>query len=82
MILVLGATGTVGAEVVKELKKKGVAVKAASRDPKKAEALLGVPGVAWNFEQPSEFGTALKGVDTLFLLTPPGTSKDLAHPGL
>lgn len=79
MILVLGATGTVGSAVVEALKKKGVAVKAASRDPKKAEAQLGVPAVAWDWEQPAAFAAALQGVDALFLLTPPGTLEELRY---
>lgn len=79
MILVLGATGTVGTETVKALKAKGVAVTAASRDPKKAAADLGVPSVAWDFEKPGEFPAALKGVTALFLLTPPGTLQDLRY---
>lgn len=79
MILVLGATGTVGAETVKVLKSKNVPVTAASRDPKKAEALLGVPAVAWDFEKPADFPAALKGVSTLFLLTPPGTLQDVRY---
>lgn len=79
MILVTGATGTVGAETVKALKAKGQAVKAASRDPKKAEGALGVPAVEWNWDQPAGFAAALAGVDTLFLLTPPGTTKDVEY---
>ena len=79
MILVLGATGTVGAETVKALKANGAKVVAASRDPKKAEAALGVPAVAWDFEQPAGFPAALKGIDALFLLTPPGTLQDVRY---
>jgi uncharacterized protein YbjT (DUF2867 family) len=58
MILVLGATGTVGSETVKSLKAKGASVKAASRNPEKAQAELGVPAVAWDFEQPQLFARA------------------------
>jgi uncharacterized protein YbjT (DUF2867 family) len=79
MILVLGATGTVGSETIKALKAKGAPVKAASRDPKKAEAALGVPAVAWDYDQPSTFPAALQGVEALFLLTPPGTLKDVEY---
>jgi nucleoside-diphosphate-sugar epimerase len=38
MILVTGATGTVGSEVVKRLSAHGVQVRAVTRDPRKAEA--------------------------------------------
>lgn len=79
MILVLSATGTIGSEVVKALKTQGVALRAGSRDPKKAEASLGVEAVAWDWEQPAAFATALKGVDTLFLATPAGTTEELRY---
>ena len=52
MILVTSATGTVGSEVVKQLKALGLPLLAASRDPAKAKASLGVPVVAWNWDQP------------------------------
>jgi uncharacterized protein YbjT (DUF2867 family) len=79
MILVLGATGTVGQETVKALKRKGVPVTAASRDPKGASEVLGVPARLWNWEEPSGFASALVGIESLFLLTPPGTMKDLPY---
>lgn len=79
MILVLGATGTVGAETVKALKQLGADVEAASRQPEAAEKKLGVKAVAWDWEQPQGFASALAGVDHLFLLTPPGTLKELDY---
>ena len=78
MILVTSATGTVGSEIVKQLKAQGLAVTAASRNPAKAQADLGVPAVAWHWDQPRSFGEALAGVHTLFLGTPPGTTEELA----
>jgi uncharacterized protein YbjT (DUF2867 family) len=78
MILVTSATGTVGSEIVKQLKSQGLAVTAASRNPGKAGTDLGVPAVAWHWDQPSSFGEALRGVHTLFLGTPPGTTEELA----
>ena len=38
MILITGATGTVGSEVVKRLSAQGVQVRAVTRDPRKAAA--------------------------------------------
>ena len=78
MILVTSATGTVGSEVVKQLKTLGLPLTAASREPAKAQASLGVPAVAWHWDQPKEFAAALKGVRTLFLGTPPGTTEEKA----
>lgn len=79
MILVTSATGTVGGEVVKLLKSQGVPVTAASREPGKAQAKLGVPAVAWDWSRPQAFGPALQGVHTLFLGTPPGTTEEKVY---
>lgn len=38
MILIKGATGTVGSEVVREMSAQGVEVRAVTRDLRKAEA--------------------------------------------
>lgn len=76
MILVTSATGTVGSEVVKTLKSRGVSLTAASRDPAKAQDKLGVPAVAWDWKRPQDFGRALGGVQTLFLGTPPGVLEE------
>jgi uncharacterized protein YbjT (DUF2867 family) len=72
MILVTSGTGTVGSEVVKILKSQNVPVTAASRDPAKAMATLGVATLAWHWDRPRDFAKALTGVKTLFLCTPPG----------
>lgn len=79
MILVTDATGTVGSETIKALKTKKLAFKAASRQAGLARAQLGVETVAWDWEQPQGFAEALRGVETLFLLTPAGTLKELDY---
>ncbi|HTB21597.1 MAG TPA: SDR family oxidoreductase [bacterium] len=79
MILVTSATGTVGSEVVKQLKATGLPLTAASREPATAQAKLGVPAVAWNWDRPGDFAGALKGVSTLFLGTPPGLLEEQAY---
>ena len=38
MILITGATGTVGSEVVKRLSAQGIQVRAVTRDPRKVDA--------------------------------------------
>jgi len=72
MILVTGATGTNGKEVVKLLSKGGAQVKAMVR--KKADAdsirLPGVEVVEGDFAAPESLKGALQGVDRAFLLTP------------
>lgn len=67
-ILVTGASGNVGAEVVRRLREAGAAVRVADRRPK-AEA--GVESVVFDFGDAATFGPALQGVEKLFLLRPP-----------
>jgi len=72
-ILVTGATGTIGAQVVSALKgRSDVAVRAAVRNTAKAEALKGgnVTPVDFEFTQPELMQKAVRGVDALFLVTP------------
>lgn len=71
MILVTGATGTIGRALVKELNGN---VRALVRDPDRARALLGpTPQLArGNFDDPASLDEALDGVSAVFLLSAPG----------
>ena len=71
MILMTGATGTVGSEVVKRLSAQGVQVRAVTRDLRKAAAnpLPHVRFVQGDFEDPESMRRACAGVDRTFLLT-------------
>ena len=71
MILITGATGAVGSEVVKRLCAHGVQVRAVTRDPRKAEAnrLPHVQFVQGDFEDLDSMRRACSGVDRAFLLT-------------
>ena len=73
MILVLGATGKVGQEVVRQLAAAGVPVRALVRDPARAShiRLPGVEIAVGDLGQPETLDRALTGVDRLFLLSPP-----------
>ena len=74
MILISGATGTIGSEVLRLLAGRGVRLRAMTRDP----ARLRLPGgdgvdaVRADFENPDSLRRALDGVDSVFLLTAPG----------
>ena len=74
MIVVTGASGTTGSEVVKLLSAAGVPVRAVVRNPQKklAVAAPGVEPVAIDFEQPHRLGELLRGAERLFLLTRSG----------
>jgi len=80
-ILVTGATGKVGSEVVKQLAAKGEAVRAGLHNPDKA-ADLGwgdkVEIVPFNFVQTATIEAALEGVDRVFLMSPPSQTDSLA----
>ena len=68
MILVTGASGTVGTEVVKALGGRSARVRAGYRTrPQNVPA--GMESVALDYDRPETIRPALQGVDTLFLLS-------------
>jgi NAD(P)-dependent dehydrogenase (short-subunit alcohol dehydrogenase family) len=68
-ILVLGATGQVGKNVISHLiTNDKVEVIAAARSPEKAKD-LGVPVVYLDLDKPESIAPALKGIDRAFLAT-------------
>lgn len=71
MILVTGATGTVGSEVVRQLVATGERPRALVRDPATARQQLGdqVEHVVGDLDRPETIAAALAGVDRVFLLT-------------
>jgi uncharacterized protein YbjT (DUF2867 family) len=71
-ILITGATGTVGSELVRALATRGADVRAAVRSPKKAQAQdLRAEIVEVDYDHPQTLPYAFAGVDKLFLLLPP-----------
>jgi len=72
MILITGATGTNGRELIQQLTASGHRVRAMVRNPAKSTELAApnVELIAGDFEQPASLDAALKGVDRAFLLTP------------
>ncbi|API52743.1 NmrA family transcriptional regulator [Rhizobium leguminosarum] len=68
-ILVTGATGNVGRQVVEHLVKRGADVRAFVRDPSKAEFPAGVSVVQGDFLDVDSLRNAMSGVSTLFLLS-------------
>ncbi len=74
MILITGATGTTGREVIAELHRVGAeGVRALVRDPARADFIreAGFEAVAGDFDRPETLGAALEGVERALLLTPP-----------
>ena len=68
-VLVTGATGTVGAHVVRELRRRQTPVRAFVRDPEKANRLLGpeVELAVGDFGDPAALRAAVDGVERVFL---------------
>jgi uncharacterized protein YbjT (DUF2867 family) len=67
-ILVTGATGNVGRQVVEHLVKRGADVRALVRDPSKASFPAGVAVAQGDFLDVDSLRKAMSGVSTLFLL--------------
>ena len=68
-VLVSGATGNAGSEVVRALAEAGEDVRAVVRDPSSAALADGVEAVAGDLNRPESFAGALAGVDVAFLLS-------------
>ena len=73
MILVTGATGHVGSELVRLLADQGAPARALvhSRDKAAPIQRLGLETALGDYEQPDTLDVAMKGCDQLFLLSPP-----------
>ncbi len=67
-ILVTGATGNIGAQVIQHLVNHGADVRALVRDPSKANFPAGVAVVEGEFLDVDSLRSAFEGVSTLFLL--------------
>jgi uncharacterized protein YbjT (DUF2867 family) len=70
MILVTGATGRVGHEVLSQLHSAGYEVRALSRNPEKAKLPEGVEVVAGDLSKMETLTAALEGVDKVFWVLP------------
>lgn len=70
MIVVTGATGTVGRQVVMQLSERGAAVRAITRDPGSAGLRAGVEVVRGDLADPASLEPHLAGADSLFLVWP------------
>jgi uncharacterized protein YbjT (DUF2867 family) len=77
MIVVTGATGTVGRQVVMQLSERGVPVRAVTRAPGRAGFPAGVEVVQADLTDPGSLEPHLAGVDSVFLVWP-FTSPELA----
>jgi uncharacterized protein YbjT (DUF2867 family) len=76
-ILVTGATGNVGSLLIPKLTNLGADVRALIRDESKAQGLkdAGVEVVVGDLEKPDTLDAAFRGVDKVFLITPPNPNQ-------
>ncbi|SEN00437.1 Uncharacterized conserved protein YbjT, contains NAD(P)-binding and DUF2867 domains [Mucilaginibacter gossypiicola] len=78
-ILVVGATGKVGRQVLKNLIDLGETVRASSRNPQTANFPAAVEAVTFDLERPQTFTSALEGVNKVFLYANNGAIQDFAN---
>ena len=73
MIVITGATGHIGSELVRLLADQGAPARALVHSPDKAAPIqrLGLETALGDYEQPDTLDVAMKGCDQLFLLSPP-----------
>ena len=69
MILVTGATGNVGGELVRLLSGAGDEVRALTRGSRSSSLPTGVEGVAGDLDHPETMSSALTGVRGVFLMS-------------
>ena len=76
-ILVTGATGNVGSILIPDLINLGADVRALVRDEAKAQGLkdAGVEVVVGDLDKPHTLDAAFRGVDKVFLITPPNPNQ-------
>ena len=75
-ILVIGALGNVGIQVVNALQAAGRTIRAADRDLTRLRDSFGksVECVRFDFSQPETFAQTFEGVERMFLMRPPQIS--------
>jgi len=72
MILITGASGNVGSEVLKQALAVGLKIRATFQSPDKAaKAPAGMEGVIMDYAKPETIRPALHGVEKIFLVGPP-----------
>lgn len=69
MIVVTGATGTIGSRVLRLLSEQGIPIRAVSRNPRRGESLPHVEWAEADLEESATLPSIFEGAKRLFLLT-------------
>ncbi|NEW39799.1 SDR family oxidoreductase [Nocardia cyriacigeorgica] len=69
MILVTGATGTIGSEILRQLAGRGDKVRAVTRDPERATVPSGIEVVRGDYTDPASMAAAMTGTRAVFLVS-------------
>lgn len=77
MILITGATGTIGSSVLARLSERGLQTRALSRDPSRGEPLPHVDWAEADLADPESLPPVFEGANRLFLLT--GNAPSMTH---
>ncbi|MBF6298409.1 NAD(P)H-binding protein [Nocardia amamiensis] len=68
MIVITGATGTIGSEIIRQLADRGVPVRAVTRDPSRAEVPAGVEVVRGDYTDLPSIAAAMDGAEAAFIV--------------
>ncbi|MEU7630097.1 NAD(P)H-binding protein [Nocardia sp. NPDC049220] len=68
MIVITGATGTIGSEIIRQLVDRGEQVRAVTRNPERAEVPAGVEVVRGDYTDLPSIAAAMSGADAAFIV--------------
>lgn len=73
MILISGATGGIGGEICRLLKETGTPFRALCRKGEQVQDFQkkGIDAIIGDFDRPETLASAMRGIETMFLITPP-----------
>lgn len=68
MIVITGATGTIGSEIVRQLSSRGTAIRAVTRDPDRADVPAGVEVARGDYTDLASMAKAMAGAEAAFIV--------------
>ncbi|MGW5222076.1 NAD(P)H-binding protein [Nocardia sp. NPDC004085] len=68
MIVITGATGTIGSEIIRQLSERGTAIRAVTRDPDRADVPAGVEVARGDYTDVASMAKAIAGAEAAFIV--------------